>query len=87
MTNDFIMVPDEVWEMKLKPKELISYMCHLLLEQESTSANTAIKAASLLSLKDWTATNQKLLELNMIKADPTKKRKTVLTDPSEWEVP
>ena len=87
MTNDFIMVPDKVWEMKLKPKELISYMCHLLLEQESTSANTAIKAASLLSLKDWTATNQKLLELNMIKADPTKKRKTVLTDASEWKVP
>lgn len=87
MTNDFIMVPDKVWEMKLKPKELISYMCHLLLEQESTSANTAIKAASLLTPKDWQATNQKLFALNMIKIDPIKKQKTILTNPSEWKVP
>lgn len=29
MTNDFIMVPDEVWEMKLKPKEAITYVFYL----------------------------------------------------------
>ena len=87
MTNNFISVPDKIWEMKLKPKELICYMCHLVLEQESTSANTIIKAASLLTPKDWQTTNQKLVALNMIKIDPIKKHKTIPTDPSEWKVP